>query len=64
VRSPVARDDEREVLLQSGTRDTEPRKFWKQGIRRRAARTRYARCDAKSHDTSELPDWRISDVSE
>ena len=45
IRSPVADDDRREVprFLQSGARDTEPGKFWKQGIRRRAARTRYAR---------------------
>jgi hypothetical protein len=44
-RSPVTDDDRREVprFLQSGARDTEPRKFWKQGIRRRAARTRFAR---------------------
>ena len=45
VRSPVADDDRRQVprFLQSGARDTEPRKFWKQGIRRHTARTRYAR---------------------
>jgi hypothetical protein len=50
VRSPVADDDRREVprFLQSGARDTAPRKFWKQGTRRRAARTRLARKGRRS----------------